>query len=362
MSASWGDNLRISIFGESHASHVGLVIDGLSPGKKIDFEKILKEMHRRAPGKNSLSTSRKEEDYPEIISGLFEGYTTGAPLTLIIKNKDFRSKDYSQLKDIMRPGHADYTANIKYQGYNDYRGGGHFSGRLTAPLVFAGALAKQFLEDEGIYIGAHILSVKDIRDKTFSQESLTREKFEELKKSSLALLDKDKEEVIKDLILKTKRQGDSLGGIVECAAIGVEPGLGEPFFDSVESKISSLVFSIGGVKGIEFGSGFEMSKMKASQANDSMYFNEKGLVKTRSNNNGGINGGISNGMPIVFKAAIKPTPSISIKQDTINIKTGQNTSLELKGRHDPIIVLRVLPVLEAVMAIALLDLLKSKNF
>lgn len=361
MSATWGNNFRVSIFGESHGSYIGIVIDGIPSGIEINFERILEEMNRRAPGKNNISTSRKEDDIPEIVSGVFNGYTTGAPLTAIIKNKDHRSKDYSQIKYILRPGHADYTSYIKYKGYNDYRGSGHFSGRITAPLVFAGAIAKQILEKKGIYIASHILSVKDIEDEKFSEETLTVEKFRELNRSKISLLNIEKEEDIKKSILEAKKEGDSLGGIVECAAIGVEAGIGEPFFDSVESKISSIVFSIPAIKGIEFGSGFEITKMKGSDTNDSFYFDEDKSVKTRTNHNGGINGGISNGMPIIFRAAIKPTPSISIKQKTINIKSGENAELELKGRHDPIIVPRVTVVLESVMAIALLDLAKSNK-
>ncbi len=357
MSATWGRDFRVSIFGESHGSHIGIVIDGLPCGFKIDFEKVLKEMSRRAPGKSSISTSRKEDDIPEVISGVFNGYTTGAALAAIIKNKDYRSKDYSQLKDIMRPGHADYTSKIKYRGYNDYRGSGTFSGRITAALVFAGAIAKQILEEKDIYIASHIFSVKDIEDEKFSDATLTREKFRELNNAEISLLNSEKEDEIRRLVLETKKEGDSLGGIVECAAIGVRAGVGDPFFDSVESKISSIAFSVPAVKGIEFGSGFEITKMKGSNANDNFYFDEDGSIKTITNHNGGINGGISNGMPIVFRAAIKPTPSISMKQKTINIESRENTELELKGRHDPIIVPRVTVVLESVMAIALLDLI-----
>lgn len=357
MSATWGKNFKVSIFGESHGSHIGIVIDGITPGVKIDFENILEEMGRRAPGKSNISTSRKEEDFPEIISGLFNGYTTGAPLTAIIKNKDHRSKDYSQLKDIMRPGHADYTSKIKYNAYNDYRGSGHFSGRITAPLVFAGAIAKQILQENGIYIASHILSVGNIKDDRFSEGTLSKEEFDKLKKKKLALLNSNKEDEIRELILKTKEEGDSLGGVVECAAIGIEAGIGDPFFDSVESVISSIVFSVPAVKGIEFGLGFDMSKMKGSEANDEFYFDDNKNVKTKTNHNGGINGGITNGMPVIFSAAIKPTSSIAKKQDTINVRTKENTQLELTGRHDPIIVPRVMVVLESVMAIAILDLI-----
>ena len=360
MSATWGRNFKVTIFGESHGSHIGIVIDGLAPGLEIDMEKVLDEMKRRAPGQNSLTTARSESDYPEIISGIFEGYTTGAPLTAIIKNKDHRSKDYSQLKNIMRPGHADYTSKVRYDGYNDYRGSGHFSGRITAPLVFAGAVAKQILEKKKVYIGSHIKSVKNIQDETFENSSLTKEKFEELKKMQLPLLNSSKEEEIRNLILETKKEGNSLGGVVECAAIGIDAGYGDPFFDSVESVISSIVFSVPGIKGIEFGAGFEMTGMNGSQANDSFYYDEDKNIKTYTNNNGGINGGITNGMPVVFRAAVKPTPSIALKQNTINIETEENTELELNGRHDPIIVPRAVPVLEAAMAIAIVDIIGER--
>lgn len=360
MTATWGRNFKISIFGESHGKCIGAVIDGLPSGFEIDIDEIQEEMKRRAPGKDSLSSQRKEADRPEIVSGVFNNKTTGAPLTVLIENTDKRSKDYSKIKSIARPGHADYSGYIKYKGFNDYRGGGHFSGRITAPLVFAGAVAKQILAKSNIYIGSHIKSVGTIEDRYFSEEDLNYEKFADLRKNSLPLLNNDLRSNIEDLIEACKKEGDSIGGMVECSIIGVEAGIGSPFFESIESVLSSIIFSVPAVKGIEFGAGFEISKMKGSQSNDQFYYDESGSVKTRTNNNGGINGGISNGMPIVFRVAIKPTPSIWKKQSSINMENGENVDLEIEGRHDPIIVHRALPVIEAVSAIAILDILYSR--
>ncbi|MEG0250840.1 MAG: chorismate synthase [Peptostreptococcus sp.] len=357
MSATWGRKFKITIFGESHGSHIGIVLDGVPSGTKIDMDSIIEEMDRRAPGRNDISTARRESDSPEIISGIFEGRATGAPLTMIIKNKDHRSNDYSQVRDIMRPGHADYSSREKYKGFNDYRGSGHFSGRITAPLVFVGAIAKQILEEKDIYISSHIASVKNIKDEKFSEETLNKEVFKRLKKESLPLLNKSKREIIHRKIIEAKEEGDSLGGTVECSVVGLKAGVGDPFFESIESVISSLMFSIPAVKGIEFGSGFDMSKMLGSQANDEFYYDLDDKVRTRTNHNGGINGGISNGMPIVFTLAIKAPSSISKKQRSINLKTKSNQDFELKGRHDPIIIPRVIPVVEACAAISILDCL-----
>ena len=357
MSATWGRKFKVTIFGESHGSHIGIVLDGVPSGVKIDIDSIMEEMDRRAPGRSDISTARKESDYPEIISGVFKERATGAPLTMIIKNKDHRSNDYSQVKNIMRPGHADYSSNQKYNGFNDYRGSGHFSGRITAPLVFAGAIAKQILEDEDIYISSHIISVKDIEDEKFSEKTLNKEIFKELKKESLPLLDKSKREIIHQKIIDVKKEGDSLGARIECSAIGLPAGIGDPFFESIESVISSIMFSIPGVKGIEFGSGFDISKMLGSEANDEFYYDRDKKVKTRTNHNGGINGGISNGMPIVFTLAIKAPSSIAKEQKSINLESESNETFKLKGRHDPIIAPRAIAVVEACTAISILDCL-----
>ena len=359
MSAMWGNNIKISIFGESHGNAIGINIDGLPSGFEIDMEKVKFEMARRAPGRSSLSTARSEEDLPEILSGYFEGKTTGTPLCAIIRNKDTRSKDYSKLKDFMRPSHADYSGNIKYLGFNDYRGGGHFSGRITAPLVFAGAICKQVLESKGIVIGSHISSIKDIEDNKFDYTNIEKDSLLSLNNKELPLLNESLEDKIRHTITQAKYEGDSVGGTIECAVVGIEAGVGNPFFDSVESTLSHLVFSVPAVKGIEFGEGFNITKLYGSEAKDEYYY-EEDKVKTKSNNNGGILGGITNGMPIVFKVAIKPTASILKEQDTIDINTRTNVKFRVEGRHDPCIVQRAVPVIEAVTAIGILDLIKGR--
>ena len=359
MSGIWGNNIKVSIFGESHGNAIGITIDGLPSGIELDLEKIDEEMARRAPGKSKLSTARKEKDAPEILSGFFNGRTTGTPLCGIIRNGDTRSKDYGKLKDLMRPGHADYTGNIRYSGFNDYRGGGHFSGRITAPLVFAGAICKQILEKEGIFIGAHVKSIKNINDEVFDYTNISKDLLDELKKAELPLLDKSKEEEMRNVIVEARGSGDSVGGVIECAITGIKAGYGDPFFDSVESRLSHLLFSVPAVKGVEFGLGFDISQLFGSEANDSFYYEDE-EVKTSTNNNGGILGGITNGMPIIFKTAIKPTPSISKKQKTINISSKENEELVIEGRHDPCIVQRAVPVIEAVAAIGILDLIKGR--
>lgn len=356
MSGMWGNKLKVSIFGESHGVGIGITIDGLPSGFEINMNEILKEMGRRAPGKSKLSTARRETDSPEILSGYFEGKTTGTPLCAIIRNGDQHSKDYGKLKDLMRPGHADYPGNIRYNGFNDYRGGGHFSGRITAPLVFAGAICKQILESRGIFIGSHVKSIGEIEDKSFSEVELTKELLDNLKENELPLLLSDKEDLMRETILKAKSDLDSVGGTIECTVLGMNPGVGNPFFDSVESTLAHLMFSVPAVKGIEFGKGFEMSKLRGSECNDEYYY-DGDKVKTYTNNNGGITGGITNGMPILFKVGIKPTASIAKKQRTINIAEKKDAELEIHGRHDPCIVQRAVPVIEAVTAIGILDLI-----
>ena len=359
MSGVWGNNIKVSIFGESHGNAIGINIDGLPSGFEIDMDKILLEMERRAPGKNQLSTSRKEADLPEILSGFFEGKTTGTPLCAIIRNSDTRSKDYAKTKDFMRPGHADFTGYERYSGFNDYRGGGHFSGRITAPLVFAGAICKQILEEKGIFIGAHISSIKEIQDENFNSTNISKEDLLELRNKELPLINTSLEEKMKHTIMQAKYDGDSVGGTIECAVVGIKPGVGNPFFDSVESTLAHLMFSVPAVKGIEFGKGFDMTKLLGSEANDEYYY-DGDLVKTKTNNNGGILGGISNGMPIVFKVAVKPTASILKQQNTIDIKNKKDVKFRIEGRHDPCIVQRAVPVIEAVTAIGILDLIGGR--
>lgn len=356
MSGMWGNNIRLSIFGESHGKGIGITIDGLCAGIELDIEYIKSEMSRRAPGQSEIETQRKEGDSFEILSGILNGRTTGTPLCAVIYNTNQNSKDYEEQRFVMRPSHADYTAYIKYNGYNDYRGGGHFSGRLTAPIVFAGAICKQILKKMGVLIGAHIKSIGNLYDNSFNPRDISSSLVMELTKSRFPLINQDMENSMKKLILDAKEAKDSVGGVIETAVINLKPGIGEPFFNSVESNIAQLLFSIPGVKGVEFGAGFEITRLNGSLANDEYYY-EDGKIKTYTNNNGGISGGITNGMPLILKVAIKPTPSIGVLQRTIDIKDKSNTSIEIVGRHDPCIVPRAVPVVEAAVAIAILDLI-----
>ena len=356
MSAVWGDKIKITIFGESHSEAIGVVIDNLPSGIELDFDEIKREMARRAPNGGEFSTPRKESDEVEIVSGYFDGNTTGTPLCGIIRNTNTKSKDYSLLKDVFRPGHSDYGYYLKSEGNNDYRGGGHSSGRLTAPLVFCGAICKQLLREKGISIGSHIQSIADVKDNSFGV-AIDGSQLENLSKEVFPLLNKSKFEDMRKIISDAKEQGDSVGGVIECAVSGLQGGVGEPFFDSIESRLASLLFSVPAVKGVQFGKGYELTTMKGSEANDPFEFVD-GKVVTKTNNNGGILGGISTGMPIVFNVAIKPTASIFKEQDSINIKTKENTRLTIQGRHDSCIVVRAVPVIEAVAAIAIYDFLR----
>lgn len=355
MSSIWGERLKISLFGESHGPGVGVVIDGFPPGVALDFEKIGLEMGRRRPGTSAYSTPRKEADEVEILSGLYQGRTTGTPICGLIRNSDTRSGDYEKTCRLARPGHADYTGFVRYGGHNDFRGGGHFSGRLTAPLVFAGALARQFLEMKSIRIGSHIFRIGDVFDVGFDPAHITGEQLDFLWKMDLPVNDASCAGACLEVIEEARKQGDSVGGIIETAVIGLPAGLGSPFFGNVEGKLSSFLFSIPAVKGVEFGAGFAITGMRGSEANDTFCM-DGGQVRTRTNHNGGINGGITNGMPVVFRVAIKPTPSIAIAQDTIDMKKRENARLEIKGRHDACIVPRAVPVVEAACALALCDL------
>lgn len=357
MSGIWGNNIKLSIFGESHGVAIGITIDGLPSGLELDLDSINREMARRRPGKSELSTPRNEKDIFEILSGYFNGKTTGTPLCAIIRNSDTRSKDYTEIKDKIRPGHADFTANVKYGGHEDYRGGGHFSGRITAPLVFAGAIAKQILEDKGIFIGSHIKSIGNIEDDYFNPVDIKVKDLKSLKEKFFPVLDEEKGKLMKERILLAKEDEDSVGGVVECSILNIPTGVGSPFFNSIESVLSGLLFSVPAVKGVEFGSGFEIAKMNGSEANDEYYIDENKNIKTYSNNNGGILGGLSNGMPIIFRTAFKPTASIGKAQRTVDIEKNKNIELEIKGRHDPCIVPRAFVVVEAVAAIAVLDLI-----
>ena len=356
MGATYGRNIRMTIFGESHGKGIGLVLDGLPPGTPIDEAFIKEEMARRAPGQNLMSTQRQEKDAFIIESGVFEGRAAGTPVCVLIPNSDQHSKDYSILKNQMRPGHADYAGKIRYQGFNDYRGGGHFSGRLTAPLVFTGAVAKTILAKKGIIVGAHIARIGQVTDSLFNPLGETEACLRELRKQILPVLEPNKAALLEAEIMTAREQQDSVGGVIEVMATGMPPGIGDPFFDSLESRLSHALFSVPAVKGVEFGTGFGRAALKGREANDPMTF-AGGTVKTTSNHNGGITGGITNGMPVLFRVAIKPTPSISRPQQTVDLAAGKDTVLEIKGRHDPCIVPRAVPVIESVTAWVLLDML-----
>ncbi len=327
MSSCFGTKLKISIFGESHGKAIGVVIDGFPAGFKVDMDALLAFMGRRAPG-GAYATPRKEADTPHFISGLLEGVTCGAPICAVIENTNTRSGDYSELKTHPRPAHADYTAEIKYGGNQAYAGGGHFSGRLTAPLCIAGALCLQYLQSKGVSIGAKIASIAG----------------------------KTEEAEMYKAIEAARADGDSVGGTIECIVHGMPVGVGEPMFDGVENRIAQAIFAIPAVKGIEFGSGFEGAEKRGSENNDAFRFKD-GKVVTETNNHGGILGGISSGMPIVFKVAVKPTPSIAKTQNTVDLASGENCEISIKGRHDPCIVPRADPCLEAACAIAITDLI-----
>lgn len=358
MKSMIGNNVQLTIFGESHGNAIGMVLDGLCPGISLDFEKINKQLDLRKP-KGKISTQRKETDAPIVLSGLFEGKTTGTPLCILFENKNTKSKDYSKTKDLMRPSHADYSGILKYKGFNDYRGGGHFSGRLTTPIVCAGAIAKQILENKGIYIGSHILKLQELKDTPFNsvEENLLKKQILTVNEQYFPVLDQDSATAMMNKMEECASNGDSIGGVIESAILGLEGGIGEPMFHSLESVLSHYLFSVPAVKGVEFGLGFEFANTYGSEANDAFYYDENNDVKTRTNNNGGINGGISNGMPIIFKTVIKPTPSIYKKQETINIDTKENTTLQIEGRHDPAIIHRARVVIDSVSALAVLDLM-----
>lgn len=358
MSSMIGNKLKVSIFGESHGEAIGVVIDGLPSGFAIDLNYINQQMKRRLPGKSTLSTSRKEEDEYKILSGFFQRKTTGTPLCAIINNNDKNPSDYSEIKNILRPGQSDYTGYIKYSFYNDYRGGGHFSGRLTAPLLFAGSIAMQVLESKDIFIGSHIKSIYNIYDDDL--ENIDLETIKNLKNMSFPVISLEKGSLMADSIIEHKKSGNSLGGIVETFIVNVPAGYGEPFFDSVESKISHMIFSIPAVKGIEFGAGFKITKLTGKEANDEFMATGDKII-TATNNNGGVLGGISNGMPIIFKTAVKPTPSIPCAQNTVDISSMENTVINIKGRHDACIVPRIVPVIEGAVALVILDLILERD-
>ncbi len=356
MSSTYGEKIKISVFGESHGGGIGVVIDGLPAGEAIDFDAVLAQMARRAPGRDKTATPRKESDTPRVLSGMLGNVLTGAPLCAVIENTNTRSQDYGNLLAKPRPGHSDYTAYIKYHGANDIRGGGHFSGRITAPLVFAGAVCRQLLERRGIQIAAHIQSVGSIHDKPFDPVAVPSALIKRLSASSFALIDESAEEAVRAEIEAARLAQDSVGGTIECAVTGLPAGVGEPMFDGLEGAIAKAVFGVPAVKGIEFGAGFALAAMRGSRANDAFCY-QNGHVVTETNHCGGILGGIANGMPLIFRCAVKPTPSISQPQKTVDLQTGENTVLTIHGRHDPCIVPRAVPVIEAVTALAIINVL-----
>lgn len=355
MSSCFNGGVSVSIFGESHGRGIGVVIDNLPAGEEIDLDKIGEFMARRAPKKDGTSTTRNEKDLPEIMSGLFEGKTTGTPLCAVIFNSDQHSGDYGNISHIARPAHADYTGFLRYNGANDYRGGGHFSGRLTAPLCFAGAVCGQILEHRGITTGAHIERIKNVSDGKFDPVNVTSEQLNALK-NGFPVISADSEAKMREVINSARMNLDSVGGVVECAAVGFPAGIGSPTMDGLENIISRLVFSIPAVKGIEFGNGFSCADIFGSENNDEFII-ENGKIATKTNNHGGILGGISSGMPIIFRAAFKPTPSISRPQNSVDFKEMTETELIIKGRHDPCVVVRAVPCVESAMNIALLSAL-----
>ena len=347
-----GRSLRLSIFGQSHSEAIGMTLDGLPSGIPVDRELLQTFLNRRAPGRAAWSTPRREEDRPEFLCGLKDDRTCGAPLTAIIRNTNTRSADYSQLKILPRPGHADYTAEQKYHGYQDYNGGGHFSGRLTAPLCIAGGILLQELERRSITVDARILSVADIRDN--SPFLCT------VKEKPFPVSDDQAGTRMQQRIEAARAKGNSVGGLVECIIRGLPCGIGEPLFDGVENQIARLVFAIPAVKGIEFGAGFSSTEMHGSENNDAFCI-RNGKVETLTNHAGGILGGISNGMPVTFRTAFKPTPSIAKPQQTVNLQTMEEETLSVTGRHDPCIVPRAVPVVEAAAAIAIYDLILGEQ-
>lgn len=352
MSSVWGKNIKITLFGQSHSEAIGVVIDGFPAGFRVDFEALNAFLARRSPGNAAFATARKEADVPEFVSGLVNGVTCGAPIMAMIRNTDTRSGDYAALAACPRPSHADYPAHVRFGGFQDVRGGGHFSGRLTAPLCVAGGICLQYLQKRGIAVGAHIAAVGGIKDTPFDPVTVNKEQF---LTDTFPVLDSTAREAMQQRIAAVRKEGDSVGGVIEVAAVGLPAGIGDSPFDGLENRISSLLFGIPAVKGVEFGNGFEATELTGFGNNDAFYYDDNGAVKTRTNRHGGILGGISTGMPLICRVAIKPTPSIAKEQDSVNLQTGREQKLTVKGRHDPCIVPRAVPCVEAALAIALCD-------
>ena len=359
MSSEFGNALKVSVFGESHGDAIGVLMDGLPAGEAVDPDALQRFLDRRRPGKNILETARSEADVPRLLSGITGGRTNGSPVCAMIENRDARSGDYASFSDKPRPSHADYGAFVKWGGMADMRGGGHFSGRLTAPLCIAGGIAKQILARRGIFVGAHLSSVGAAADDPFPlfpEAPL----FDAIAAKDIPVIKDTAGEGMRTEITSAAACGDSVGGTAECAIVGLPAGLGDPMFDGMENRLAKAVFGIPAIKGLEFGAGFAMSNMRGSEANDP-FRAEDGKVTTESNNNGGILGGITTGMPIVFRVVIKPTPSIALPQRTVTLPDFENTELEIKGRHDPCVALRAVPALEAAAAAVALDMLLEEG-
>lgn len=353
MSAELGTNLKISVFGQSHSEEIGVKAEGLPKGEKIDLERLERFMERRAPGRNRFSTARQEPDKIIFKSGITDGVLNGELLLAVIKNTDVKSGDYNL--DIPRPGHADYTAYLKYAGNNDMRGGGQFSGRLTAPLCIIGGICMQLLEKKGVYLGAHALEIHGVRDESFDPVNVKKELFKAVDEKDFPVIDDTCGEKMMAEIDRARENGDSVGGIIECAVTGLPGGLGGPLFEGLEGELARGIFAVPAVKGIEFGAGFGAATMYGSENNDGFYY-DGDTVKTYTNNHGGLLGGITDGMPLVFRAAIKPTPSIAKEQKSVSLSKKENTFFRVKGRHDPCIVQRAVPVLQAVTAAVIYDM------
>jgi len=359
MSYNYGKNLNITLYGQSHAPAIGVVLEGIPAGEPIDMDEVMAFMARRAPG-GKLATSRKEPDLPEILSGIVDGVTCGAPISAVIHNTNTRSGDYSNLKDKPRPGHADYTARVKFGDAFDLRGGGQFSARLTAPLCFGGAVALQMLKRRGIEVGAHLLEVHGVKDISFDPVDPSAN-LHAAAQNPFPTIDPAAGEAMAAEIEKARMELDSVGGIVECAVTGLPAGLGDALFGGLECRMAPMLWSIPAVKGLEFGAGFGSAQLMGSQNNDPYCYDAEGKVKTTTNNHGGVLGGITSGMPLVFRMAFKPTPSIAKPQQTVNLATGKTDTLEVTGRHDPCVALRAVPCVEAAAALALLDVLMDNN-
>lgn len=356
MSSTYGEHLKLSIFGQSHGAAIGMTLDNIPAGLRVDTEVLQGFLARRAPGNNEYSTPRKETDEVEFLSGIVDGYTCGAPIAAMIRNTSTRSGDYEQLKDIPRPGHADFAAQMKYGGYQDVAGGGHFSGRLTAPLCIAGGLCLQWLAQRGIHIGAHLASISHIQDETLDPCAPDLSRIG----TDFPVISAEAGEKMKQAIAEARSNGDSLGGIIECFITGLPAGIGDPMFGGMEGRIAQIVYGIPAMKGVEFGAGFACSRMTGKEHNDAFCI-ENNEIRTATNHAGGILGGITTGMPLIFRAAVKPTPSIAAKQQSVSLSSQEEVSLQVTGRHDPCIAPRAVPVIEAAAAIAVFDAILCRS-